>query len=168
MGISGIIKQEFKLRLLEEGMLRIQKCVGMLNEEEIWYVANENTNSIGNLILHLEGNVRQYIITGIGNGKDERVRDSEFLLESRIDTRQLLLNINATIQKSIEIVDGLEEEMLCMLKHVQGFKLPQLSIIIHVIEHFSYHVGQITQMTKLLKNKPTRYYEGKDLNINSN
>ena len=162
--MKEILSKEFHRRLIEEGFARIEKCCDILSEDEIWSSQNANTNSVGNLVLHLTGNVRQYIQTGLAGQADIRERDLEFDLNSRIATKVALEKLKAVITEAHQIVSGLPEAVLTEKRTVQGFSETLLSIIIHVIEHFSYHVGQITFYTKYLKDVDTGYYKGLDLN----
>ena len=162
--MKEILSKEFHRRLIEEGFARIEKCCGILSEDEIWSSRNANTNSVGNLILHLTGNVRQYIQTGIDGQADVRERDLEFDVNSRVDSKEVLGKLKKVITEAHQIVSNLSEEELTEKRTVQGFSETVLSIIIHVIEHFSYHVGQITFYTKYLKDVDTGYYDGLDLN----
>ena len=165
--VEQIIKEEFQRRMVEEGQTRIIKCFSELSDEEIWYKQNPNTNSIGNLVLHLCGNVRQYIISGIGKRMDERNRDEEFKIASRVDREILLERLEYTLNEAVQVIETLSFENFSEDRKVQGFNESVLSIIIHVIEHFSYHVGQITYYTKFVKDIDTGYYAGLDLNITS-
>ena len=158
---------DIKRRLFEENQLRIEKCLSLISEEQLWYKHNKHVNSIGNLILHLCGNVRQYICSGIFREKDLRTRDLEFS-QSRTYTKDQLLNLlNETMSAIREKIDLTTPEMLLNEYSVQGFEEKGIAILIHITEHFSYHVGQITYLTKYLNNVDTGYYAGKDLNMKS-
>ncbi len=160
-----IIKKEYHRRIIEEGYQRIIQCADLLSEEDLWYRANQNTNSIANLIMHLSGNVRQYIISGIGHAEDNRQRDLEFDFNNRKDRIIIINELKETVEQSNVIVSNLSMDQLTESRKVQGFDETVLSIIIHVVEHFSYHVGQITYFTKAHKDIDTGYYAGLDLNI---
>jgi uncharacterized damage-inducible protein DinB len=163
--ILEIIKKEYERRIIEEGYHRIVSCCNKLTDDELWQTANQNTNSVANLIMHLTGNVRQYIIAGIGIEKDMRQRDLEFDNDNRRERQTIINELSEVIQKSSEIVQQLSLDQLTENRKVQGFDETVLSIIIHVIEHFSYHVGQITFYTKSIKDIDTGYYSGIDLNV---
>jgi len=163
--VLSILKEEFNRRLKLESLSRIEKCISHLTSEEIWRKNNENTNSIGNLILHLQGNVEQYISSGIGGEKDVRQRNKEFDSIEKIDKETLVKRLRQTVELADEIVSKLQFDDLAEKKQVQGFEESVLSIIIHVIEHFSYHTGQITYYTKYIKNIDTGYYAGLDLDV---
>jgi len=160
-----IIKKEFHRRIIEEGYTRIEKCMNQLSTEDIWYTPNENSNSMANLVMHLNGNVRQYIVSGVGGVRDIRQRDLEFDKTNRKPISEILKDLKTTVEKSHKVITQLEKNVLTEKRTVQGFDESVLSIIIHVIEHFSYHVGQITYFTKARKNIDTGYYAGLDLNI---
>jgi len=88
-----LIQSEFKRRIFEESFVRIENCLGRLTYEQVWQKPNHNANSIGNLVLHLLGNVRQYICSGIGQQKDVRQRSLEFLAESAVPSKELLARL---------------------------------------------------------------------------
>lgn len=165
MTVSNIIKDEFKLRLLDESLIRIQMCLSELTLENIWHKPNTNTNAVGNLVVHLEGNIRQYIISGVGGNLDTRKRDDEFNISHGYTAEKLIDLLSKTLIESNNIVQNLSEDQLIEEVSIQGFNHTRLSAIIHVIEHLSYHTGQITYYTKFLKNIDTGYYAGLDLNI---
>lgn len=161
--VIEIIKNEFHLRVIEESLLRIKQCVGRLTLKEIWHKENDNTNSIGNLILHLEGNIRQYIVSGVGGEKDTRERSKEFISGYTYDQKYLIEKLSTTLEAADSVMQKLSYHQLSEEVTIQGFQHTRLSAIIHVIEHLSYHVGQITYYTKYIKNIDTAYYGGLDL-----
>ena len=149
---------------LGEGRDRLHKCLNMLSEEQIWKRANANTASVGNLVLHLCGNVGQWIISTLGREADDRLRDAEFSDTGSLDRSQLLDRLDATIQRATAIITVLPDEDLEREFDVQAYRETGVAIIVHVTEHFSYHVGQVTLHTKLLLDVDTGYYAGQDLN----
>ncbi len=142
---------------------RIRKCLSLLDENQIWIKPNEQSNSIGNLILHLCGNITQYVLSGLGGLKDERMRDREFTAKGGLTKAELLNKMEAVTDKAVAIIRAMDEKSLTALRMVQGFELTGTAIIIHVTEHFSYHIGQIALLTKLFDNKDLGFYEGVDL-----
>jgi len=165
--VTDYLKKEFERRLIQEGYSRIEKCFSMLTEDQIWHKENANSNSMGNIVLHLCGNVRQYIISGIGDEIDTRERDKEFLLSSRINSKDLTQRISKTVTEANRLVQNMTEEDFLSDFKIQGFDENGTSTVVHVIEHFSYHVGQITYYTKMITDRSTGYYEGLDLNVTS-
>lgn len=152
--------KEVKRRLFEEGVMRIKKCIDLLSEEQIWYRPNEHSNSVGNLILHLCGNVRQWILTGLGKEEDIRQRQKEFDEKGPLATQKMLDDLDALMLQVDKVLDRLSPEDLLAIHDVQGFEENGLAILVHVVEHFSYHVGQITYIVKALKDTDTGYYKG--------
>jgi len=163
MTIHQLLIKESRRRLLGESLPRIRKCLGELTEAQLWLRPNDSTVSAGNLVLHMIGNIRQWILTGLGDAPDKRIRQSEFDETGPIPEDELLTEIEAVMIKTGEVLDGLSEEDLKAEKIIQGFSETGLSILVHVIEHTSYHTGQITYITKSLKNVDLKYYEGFDL-----
>ncbi len=147
-----------------ESLERVKKCFHELGEEEIWHRPNESSNSIGNLILHLSGNIGQYIVSGLGDNPDARNRDAEFSAEGGTTKEELIRLLSDTVAKAAKIIGNQDEKQLVKIRSVQGFTLSGIGIIIHVTEHFSYHTGQIAFWTKLLKNKDLGFYAGVNLN----
>ena len=160
-----IIKSQFTIRVIDESLARIVKCLDLLTIEEIWYRHNDHTNAIGNIVLHLSGNVRQYIVSGLGGEKDIRVREEEFSTNRNESKDKLKTLIQETLIASDNVIQNMDGDTLHEEITIQGFEHTKLSAIIHVIEHLSYHVGQITFYTKYLKNVDTAYYGDLDLNI---
>ncbi len=162
--LIDLIKAEFNRRMLVESYERISTCLQELTPEQIWHKENENTNSVGNLILHLQGNITQYIWSGIGGNPDLRERDKEFLSGYTYKKERLLEDLLVVVTKANDVVQQLEESDLTKDVKVQGFDETVISILIHVMEHMSYHVGQITYYTKYINDVDTSYYGGLDLN----
>lgn len=165
---TDLIKQQAKFRINEESIPRILKCLSMLNIDEVWRKPNENTNSIGNLILHLEGNAIQWILSTFTDHTDQRNRDYEFETTEKLSIEILTERLNNLKNKLEVCFNNLDENRLISTYTVQCFNETGVSILIHVIEHFSYHTGQITLLTKLLTNKATNFYEDLDLNQTNN
>ncbi len=155
---------------IEQAIFRMDKSSRMvkivldsITEEEIWQRPNKASNSIGNLILHLCGNITQYAISSLGEMEDTRERDKEFSTESGFNKQELLDKLMETIENAKQAMVTASLELLMREREVQGFKMTGVGIIIHVVEHYSYHVGQIAFWTKQLKNKDLGFYDGIDL-----
>lgn len=155
---------ESKNRLIDESLPRIKKCLDLLSDEEIWRQPNDQTVSIGNLVIHLCGNVRQWIICGLGGFEDNRDRGAEFAHRGVIPKAELSARLESTLREAEEAMAGVDPASLLETRNVQGQTETGLSILVHVVEHFSYHTGQITLAVKLLKNVDLGYYAGRDLN----
>lgn len=151
------------LRRLAEGEERILKCLSLLRPEQVWHRPNDRVVSVGNLVLHLCGNVDQWINSTLGGTPDERDRDREFTTLVA-PMGELQARLTTTLSKARSTISTLPGSGLTQTWSVQGFEETGTAILLHVVEHFSYHVGQITLHTKLLQAKDTGYYEGQDLN----
>jgi len=125
----------------------------MLSEEEIWWRPNPASNSVGNLILHMAGNVRQWIISGPGGAPDRRDRDKEFAQRGPISSRALLAHLRKTVTEACHVLEELLPEALSRSYTIQGFQVTRVEAISHVVEHFAYHSGQIIFVTKLKRGK---------------
>jgi len=132
---------------------RIARCLAMLSEQEIWWRAHATSNSVGNLVLHLEGNVRQWIISGLGGAPDRRERDTEFAARGPISRRVLLARLRSTVGEACRVLKKLSARDLAREYTIQGFRLTGLSAVSHVTEHFAYHTGQIIQVTKVKRRR---------------
>lgn len=150
---------------MEENPPRIRKCLEELTEEEVWKKPNNASNSIANLILHLCGNITQYIISSLGEQPDNRERDLEFSIRSGYTKTELLEKLQQTVEDATHVIRNSSEADLMKVRSVQGFEFSGIGNIIHVVEHISYHTGQIAFWTKLLKDKDLGFYANLDLNI---
>jgi len=161
------IKSEFKRRMQEESLARIVQCIHLLGDESLWYTPNKNINSVANLVLHLSGNIKQYVHTTFGAQPDVRKRDLEFSSSKTHSKDELIKLIEDSINQAVQYVQKSVPTAFENNYDVQCFKESGISILIHVIEHTSYHVGQITQMTKWINDIDTGYYSGLALNKTS-
>ncbi len=166
--LTQLVQQQVLIRIGEENIQRIKKCLSLLSEEQVWFRFNENTNSVGNLILHLEGNATQWILSTLDNYPDHRKRSDEFLPESKVSKAELISRLDNLILKIEKTVAKLSEADLVNIHQVQCYQESGISILIHVIEHFSYHTGQIALITKLILNVDTGFYAGQNLTQTKN
>ncbi len=150
---------------INESTKRVAKCLDEIDETELWKRPNEHSNSIGNLLLHLCGNIRQYIISSLGQVEDTRERDKEFSAEGTFNKSELLTKLQQMVGEAIAVMESVDEAALIKQYSVQGYQLSGIAIIIHVTEHYSYHTGQIAFWVKLLKNNDLGFYRNVDLNV---
>ena len=143
---------------------RIKTCIDMLSDEEIWDRPNTSSNSVGNLVLHLSGNMTQYIISALGGREDTRVRDAEFSAKEGYAAAELLELMKTVNDECLNIISGLDEGSLSKSYVIQGSSMSGIAAVIHVTEHYSYHTGQIVYLTKSLKDTDTGFYKGANLN----
>ena len=149
---------------IDENTPKLIACVQELGEANIWKRPNPHSNSVGNIILHLCGNIRQYAISSLGNRKDVRERDKEFSADRAYSATELLKKLSDTLDEAKNIIQNVSEEELLRKRKVQGYTHSGIGIVIHVTEHYSYHTGQIIFWTKLLKDKDLGFYANVDLN----
>ncbi|CAL2085680.1 DinB family protein [Tenacibaculum sp. 190524A05c] len=150
---------------LDESTRMNTKSLSLISEDDVWKRVNNTSNSIGNLILHLCGNITQYAISSLGNTDDLRNRDLEFSIDKGYSKSELLEKLNTTLKEAKEIINKTTLEEYLRKREVQGFTFSGIGIVIHVTEHYSYHTGQIAFWVKQLKNKDLGFYDGVDLTI---
>ena len=137
-------------RLLASDYLpKIQKSLAPLSDEDVWWRPNEASNSIGNLMLHVSGNVGQWIIGGVGQKAFERQRQQEFDERSHLPAGELLSKLQATLRGADDVLAGLSFESLLARRQIQGYDVTVLEAIYHVVEHFAMHTGQIIMLSKM-------------------
>jgi len=148
--------------LFEQHWPRMKTCVESLTTEQIWWRPNEASNSIGNLLLHLNGNVRQWLVTSFSHGEDKRVRPAEFAAKEGASAKELLGRLGATLDEAAQVLDRLTPAELLANCEVQGYHTNGVYVVYHVVEHFGMHYGQMVYITKLLSGKDLGFY--KELN----
>jgi len=159
--------EEFKAQSLayfEANTPRIQQCLSELSEAEVWLRPNSSSNSVGNLVLHLCGNITQYALSSLGGQPDSRARDAEFAAEGGFTKQELWEKLAATTTEATRVIAAADEAELLRVRTVQGFQMSGIGIVVHVTEHYSYHTGQIAFWTKQLKNKDLGFWADLDLN----
>jgi uncharacterized damage-inducible protein DinB len=157
--ITEALIREIKYRLYDESMRRIRLCLDQLTDEQVWWRPNEDSNSIGNLLLHLSGNMRQWVYSGLGGYPDNRKRQQEFDERTQLSKEELWETLSATMQDLKPVIEAVTPADLLQKRPVQTFEESGLTILIHVTEHFSYHTGQIAWITKMLKARQLGFYE---------
>ncbi|MFN8007986.1 MAG: DUF1572 family protein [Terriglobia bacterium] len=150
--------QQARSHLSHDSMPKIKRCIDLLDEGDIWWRSHVTDNSIGNLILHLSGNVRQWVIAGVGGKPDVRERPKEFSQRDPLSKESLWQALENTMKEADQVLDHLSPEKLLERKTIQGFDQTFLQVILHVVEHFSFHTGQIIYITKLRKGVDLKFY----------
>ncbi|HWZ54444.1 MAG TPA: DinB family protein [Verrucomicrobiae bacterium] len=143
--------------LSKQYLPRIEKCLRRLSEDEIWWRPNPSSNSAGNLVLHLCGNVRQWVISGLGSAEDLRERDLEFAEHGPIPRDRLITQLRRTVQEACRVLGRVRESLLTKRHEIQGFRVSGLYAVLHVVEHFSHHAGQIIYITKLKRGEDLKF-----------
>jgi uncharacterized damage-inducible protein DinB len=138
---------------------KIRLAVKDLSYDDIWRRANDQSNSIGNLIVHLGGNIRQWIVAGIGGERSDRNRAAEFAMRAGPPLSELLALLDSAISDVDKVLASLGEDDLTLDRTIQGRQTNVLAAIYHVVEHFSMHTGQIIIMAKMYAPDSVRFYD---------
>ena len=126
----------------------IHHCLRQLSEDQVWSRSDESMNSVGNLMLHLCGNVRQWVISGVGGAPDTRERQSEFDARGSVLKVELLSRVDSTVQEATEVLHAVSTETLLAGLVIQGFETTGLGAIVHSVSHFRGHVQEIVHMSR--------------------
>ena len=159
MDEAARILTDYSVRKLGQLTGRIEACLDQLTEEQIWARGGENENAVGNLALHLCGNVRQWIVSGVGGASDTRERDSEFAARGGVPAAELKRRLRTTVDEASAVIQKLPAERLTEHVVIQNYDIPVLEAIIHVVEHFSMHTGQLIFATKMLTGADLGFYK---------
>jgi len=153
---------EARQHLLADYLPKIERCLERLTDEQAWWRAGEQSNSVGNLLLHLEGNARQWLVSGVGGAPDRRTRDREFDERAHVPLARLLDALRATLAEADAALRRLGPSALLERRRIQGHDVTVLSAVFHAVEHFSMHTGQIILLTKLLTGRDLAFYDFSD------
>lgn len=145
-------------KLLGQYWPRMRSCVESLTDEQIWWRPNNASNSIGNLLLHLNGNVRQWLVASFNRHVDARNRPAEFNAPQQIPGSALVLQLNKTLEEADAVLSRLTEADLLARFEIQGYNVTGLAAVYQVVEHFGLHYGQIIYITKMLRNEDLGFY----------
>jgi Protein of unknown function (DUF1572) len=146
-------------KLLEIYWPRLKECVAPLTDEQVWWRPNEASNSIGNLILHLNGNVGQWLVASFNKDEDKRDRPAEFAAAGSISASALLDRLGATLEQASGVLTRLTPAELLAQYEIQGYHVRGLEAVYQVVEHFGLHYGQIVYITKSLTAKDLGFYK---------
>jgi hypothetical protein len=145
-------------RLLEQHWPRLKACVEPMTVEQIWSRPNEASNSVGNLILHLNGNVTQWLVASFNRDEDRRDRPAEFSADGGLTATELLARLGVTIAASEKVLNRLTVEDLLAPYEIQGYHVRGLDAVYQVVEHFGLHYGQIAYIAKSFSGKDLGFY----------
>ncbi|HEX4038556.1 MAG TPA: DUF1572 family protein [Acidobacteriaceae bacterium] len=141
---------------------RLRTCVESLTDEQIWWRPNEASNSVGNLVLHLSGNMRQWLVASFNREADRRDRPAEFAEKGSLSSAALVEKLGATVEAGLAVLARLTEAELLASYEIQGYHVTGLAAVYQVIEHFGLHYGQISYIAKMLADRDLGFY--KELN----
>jgi hypothetical protein len=146
-------------KLLVQYWPRLRQSVESLTDEQVWWRPNPASNSIGNLILHLNGNVAQWLVDSFNRDADKRNRPAEFAAEGGLTAAELLAKLGATLERAAHVLDRLTIDELLAPYEIQGYHVHGLDAVYQVVEHFGLHYGQIVYITKSLSSQDLGFYK---------
>jgi uncharacterized damage-inducible protein DinB len=144
---------------LHDHFAQIRRCVVLLSDEQLWFRPNASSNSVANLLLHLPGNMGQWIMTGLGGAPLNRHRQAEFDARGAVSREQLLLGLQSMVEEVSDLVRRLPDGALAKDYAIQGYKVSGAAALMHVVEHFAFHTGQIVTTTKWLRDVDLSLYD---------
>jgi uncharacterized damage-inducible protein DinB len=149
----GVSRRRLTVRLA-----RIEYCLGRLSDEQIWTRRHDTENAVGNLVLHLCGNITQWIVGGVGGAAVSRDRDAEFASREPLPVSDLIARLRSAIREADAVLRGLASRDLIQPRRIQGYDVTVQQAIYHVVEHLAEHTGQIIWATKGLTGDDLRFY----------
>lgn len=156
--VSHLFLDFSRRKLLEQYWPRLRTCVESLSDEQIWWRPNAASNSIGNIVLHLNGNMRQWLVASFNRQADDRNRPAEFAAGSGLTAAQLLARLGATVDDAGQVLARLTEADLLSPYEIQGYHVTGLEAVYQAVEHFGLHYGQIAYITKSLSARDLGFY----------
>lgn len=158
MDVGRVFLDESRRYLLREYAVKIRLCLEQLSDDDLWWRANERSNSIGNLMLHLAGNIRQWIVSGVGGEPDTRQRQAEFDERGPLPRDELVGRLETALADTDRVLAALDPAVLAEDRKIQGRDTNVLKAVYHVVEHFGMHTGQIMYVTKLRTGRDLAFY----------
>jgi len=141
---------------------KISAAVALLSDDDLWWRPNDHSNSVGNLLLHLTGNIEQWIVGGVGGTSVSRHRAAEFGQREPIGRAALLARFEGVVRAADAVLAGLEPGALAASRTIQGRETTVISAIYHVVEHLAMHAGQILYVAKLRTGRDLGFYSLRD------
>jgi uncharacterized damage-inducible protein DinB len=148
--------------LMDEYRTKLRRAVNALPADVIWQRANEGSNSVGNLLLHLAGNVGQWIVTGVGGAPDTRDRRAEFNTRGGASADELLGRLDSVLAEADAVLSSLSADTLAERRTIQGRDVSVMAAVYSAVQHFSTHLGQIIMIAKEQSPGAIRFYDDSD------
>ena len=159
MSIAEIFVARSRYWLTKEYPIKLRHCLNALPRGAVWARPNQDSNSVGNLLIHLTGNVTEWILGGVGGRSYKRYRAGEFAQRDRADASKLMDDLEGVLREADRVLAGLTEKDLERSVVIQERDTNVLGAIYHVVEHFAMHTGQIVFLTKLYAPGRIQFYE---------
>jgi uncharacterized damage-inducible protein DinB len=157
--LAEVFIRTCRTKLSEDYYPRVARCLNELAPGDIWWRPHETSNSIGNLILHLCGNIRQWIIASLGESSDIRNRPKEFAERTQIPKAELLRHLRDTLREADEVLERFDRARLLEIRIIQQWDVTCFEAVFQVVEHFSQHLGQIIYITKLRTGNDLKFFD---------
>ena len=148
--VSRTFLDDSRAFLTQDYMPKIERCVSLLTEEQVWFRGDEASNSIGHLLLHLTGSTRYWAIEVIGGSSIGRIRQREFEPLAAVPPARLMADLRAVVEEVDQLLSQMSVAVLLEERTARGERATVLWCVYHIVEHFSMHTGQIISMTKAL------------------
>jgi uncharacterized damage-inducible protein DinB len=145
--------------LNDEYRTKIRRAVRAIPADVIWRRTNDQSNSVGNLLLHLAGNVRQWVVSGVGRVPDTRDRSAEFSTWGGVSADELLARLEAVLSEADAVIARLTPDDLVQRRTIQGRDVTVMAAVYTAVQHFSTHLGQIIMIAKEQSPGAIRFYE---------
>ena len=134
---------------LSRALNKINHCLDQLTDEQVWWRPEPSLNSIGNLILHLCGNLRQWIVCGVGGTADNRDRPKEFSERGPIPKSELLRRLDEVVGHAQAALVVLSADHILEHHRIQATDQTAISAIFDSVPHFRGHTQEIVLMTRM-------------------
>lgn len=148
-----------RAKLLEQYWPRMKRCVESLSADQLWWRPNSSSNSVGNLLLHLNGNVTQWLVNSFDRRPDSRDRPAEFAATQGASAAELVVKLEMTLARAAQVLERLTPAELLAPYTIQGYRVRGLDAVYQVVEHFGLHYGQIVYITKTLLAQDLGFYK---------
>ena len=150
--VAALCACEMQTYLRDTYVPRLERALAVLPDGDLWWRPHDGVIAFGTILLHLEGNVRQWICSGLGGAPDHRTRAEEFAADGEADEHRdgatLLAKLRATVDEACDVLAGLDTAALARTWSIQSFEVTGLYAVSHVVEHFSWHTGQAVWIAK--------------------
>ena len=144
--------------VFEASLQRIEHCANQLSEEQLWWRPRPEMNSIANLMLHLSGNVGQWVVSAVANVPSNRNRPLEFLQREPIPRGQLLGTLRDAVTRTTGAIESIKtSQQLLGARRIQGNDTNLLTAIFHAASHFEGHTQEIIGMTRQILGEKYKY-----------
>jgi uncharacterized damage-inducible protein DinB len=156
---SNSLLAAYAVEKLRDHFAQARRCVGLLNDEQLWFRPNESSNSVANLLLHLRGNIGQWIAAGLGRQPLDRDRRAEFAQRTGLPRTSLLEPLREMLDQATSVIGRMDDAALAREYEIQEYRVTGVAAVAHVLEHFAFHTGQIVTTTKWLLNVDLSLYD---------